>query len=578
MSQVVLKALSLRNFGPIVEDSLELERFTYLVGRNNAGKSHYLKAIELLLAPKNPSSEEISKILNNKEKEAIIEGTFTGVKAFTALVTKSNHKQAIEDAIVDDSLKVTRRLTSTGPDECVFGVYNASGEIENPTGFTGNLLKVLPEVIAIEATADTIDEMKTKGNTAIAKLKREVLGAFLENLKEKAKEAFATVDEFLHSMEKEKRSADLTTFENNLKEELVGEFFDVVPTVEFELPDEDVITQGMKIFLNDGYRSEVEQKGHGLQRATLLALLRLLAKQGRRYQDKPAPIFLIGEIETFLHPYAQRQLADALTKLVDRYQIITTTHSPFIINPRNIGGYRRVVKGATGTKTIIPDWKEIEIEEVKRHLDWRSNLEGLFADRVILIEGPHDEIFYEKLTSLLGIEHPARKFTLFVKAHGKKNLRLLKRFYVRMGFDDVAIISDLDYLYCNDARYLFSELGLDPKIIDSLRTHIGWTEENDPGLAHVLNELGSRGMPSGMDNLMKDLRAHRIFILWHGAPENYVKNRGAGKNACNNLKSIEDLEEIDYLRELMREVVNPDSPQPTGRPAVLLRPIPREAG
>jgi len=59
MSKVILKKLFIKNLGPIKEDEVNLEAFTYFVGRNNAGKSHFLKAISLLLASKAPDSEEI---------------------------------------------------------------------------------------------------------------------------------------------------------------------------------------------------------------------------------------------------------------------------------------------------------------------------------------------------------------------------------------------------------------------------------------------------------------------------------------------------------------------------------------
>jgi putative ATP-dependent endonuclease of OLD family len=557
MSQVILQKLHIRNLGPIKEDSLTFEAFTYLVGRNNAGKSHYLQAVELLLAPKNPSSDEISILQNDKKQEITIDGTFSGVGAFTNLVTKSNHKEAIQSAIVNDSLRVMRKLDSSDSDNCVFGVLDDNGEIQNPAGFASNLLKILPEVISIVATADTVDELKSKGNTAIVKLKKEVLANFLENLNVKAQAAFANIDEFLHSVEAAKRSPELTTFENDLKEELVGEFVDVTPSVEFELPNVDVIAQQMRIYLDDGYRSEVEQKGHGLQRATLLALLRLLAKQGKRFQDKPAPIFLIGEIETFLHPYAQRQLALALSNLVDRYQIITTTHSPFIINPKNIAGYRRVVKGQSGTKVILPNWNDIQIKEVKKHLEWRANLEGLFAERIILIEGTHDESFYELLRSLFGIEFPPKKFTLFVKAQGKKNLRLVRSFYIRMGFDDVAIISDLDYLFCNDIRYLLEELKIDPAPIVGFRKHIEWTKEGDPGLGEILSKIETNGEPAELNDALAMLSEKRVFVLKHGEPESYVKNGKGKKGSCNLVKTLDDLLEPDYLKDLIKSVVSP---------------------
>jgi predicted ATP-dependent endonuclease of OLD family len=557
MDRVLLKELSIKNFGPIKGDSVSLEPFTYFVGRNNAGKSHYLRAIELLLSPKHPSADEIFKFQNDKAREIIIEGTFEGVQNFAASVTKSNHKEAIEAAIRGGLLRVVRILDSQNTDKNVFGVRDGNGEIANPAGFTGNLLKVLPEPISIVATADTVDELKSKGNTAIMKLKKEVLASFLEQLKTKTKEAFAGLNEFLHSDELGKRSAELVNFEKELHSELAGEFADVIPSVEFGLPDEEVIAQEMRLFLDDGYRSEVEQKGHGLQRATLLALLRLLARQGERYRERPAPIFLVGELETFLHPYAQRLLANTLSSLVDRYQIITTTHSPFIIDPKNIVGYRRVIKKTDGSKSVMPNWKELDLDAVKRHLEWRGNLEGLFGDRIILIEGEHDENFFEKLRSIFKIPYPPKKLTLFVKTSGRKKLRTVRDFYLKMGFDDVAVIADLDCLFAADTKQLLEAVGLDSHAADGFRDHIEWTDRGDPSLEYVVRKTQEKGPPPGFERAVRELEGERIFILRHGSPEMYYKVGMGNKLGWTEIEKKDDLNEPGYLETLINKLLIP---------------------
>lgn len=457
MARVLLQKLRIRNFGPVVDDEILIEPFTYFVGRNNAGKSHYLKAIETLLLPKTPPKEELRKLQQNKNAAILIEATFSGVDNFSNLVAQSNHKKAIDENIKHGLLTVARALDPNSEDETRFGVVGEDGVIQNPTGFTSNLLKVLPEPISIIATADTTDELKDRGNTALNKLKKEVLITFFAELKGKTQVALKSLDAFLHSREGGERSQELQKFETRLREELMGEFAEVVPSVEFDLPDEEVIAKEMKIFLDDGHRSEIEQKGHGLQRAALLALLRVLAKHGARYHDRPSPIFLIGELESFLHPYAQRQVGGLLKLLVEQYQIVTTTHSPFIVDPGAIQGYRRVQKKPEeGTKSFSPDTGTLDLGLVTRHLERRGNLEGLFADRIILIEGKHDEGFYAKLQAVFGVEPPTKEFTLFVKAGGKEELRQTRRFYVQLGFRDVAVIADLDYLFGHDIGRLLN--------------------------------------------------------------------------------------------------------------------------
>ncbi len=557
MSRVLLQGLRIKNFGPIVDDAVVIEPFTYFVGRNNAGKSHYLKAIETLLLVKNPAKDDIVKLQQDKSKPVIIEGDFIGVDDFTNLVIQSNHKKAIEDSIKEGILTVARILDPNDEAATRFGVVGVDGGIHNPGGFTSNLLKVLPEPISIIATADTTDELKDKGNTALNKLKKEVLITFFNELKDKTQEALKSLDMFLHSEESGERSQELQKFETRLREELMGEFAEVIPSVEFDLPDEEVIAKEMKIFLDDGYRSEIEQKGHGLQRAALLALLRVLAKHGARYHDRPSPIFLIGELESFLHPYAQKQVGGLLKALVEHYQIVTTTHSPFIVDPAAIGGYVRVGKRENeGTKASAAQKGTIDLSLVTRHLERRGNLEGLFADRIILIEGKHDEGFYKRLVEVLGIEMPEREFTLFVRSGGKEELRQTRKFYLQLGFRDVAVICDLDYLFSQDVNHLLKELAIDTGYPSKLRAHIEWTEKGDPSLDYVVKQVESKGEPEGLTELRTRLEEKRVFCLKRGAPEMYYESAPGKKDGWTGLQTKTDLKWIEELEELMQKILN----------------------
>ena len=329
-----------------------------------------------------------------------------------------------------------------------------------------------------------------------------------------------------------------------------------MPSVEFGIPDETVISKEMRILLDDGHKSEVEQKGHGLQRTTLLALLKLIARNGKKYQDHPPPIFLIGEVESFLHPYAQKEIAWALSKMKDSYQIITTTHSPFVINSDTIEGYRRVSKiDGSGSRNFGGDLSNLDIDLLKRHLEQRGNLEGLFADRIILIEGKHDDGVFERLRTIFKIEYPKNRFTLFVRTDGAKNLRNALKFYKLMGFDDVSAVSDLDYLFSNDIKYLLKSFGLDNTVPDRLRESIGWTENGDPNLGYVVKNYKNLLSQSEFEETINKLENNRFFVLRHGAPESYYKHDQSDKNGWKTLKDENDLLQPEYLKELMTKLL-----------------------
>ena len=242
---------------------------------------------------------------------------------------------------------------------------------------------------------------------------------------------------------------------------------------------------------------------------------------------------------------------------MDQYQVVTSTHSPFIVSPQGIDGYRRVQKSdADGAKAIALPRGTVDSTLLARHLERRGNLEGLFADRIVLMEGKHDEGFHEKLRSIFGIPLPDGHYTIFVKAGGKEELRQSRKFYKQMRFDDVAIICDLDYVFSNDFRNLAREIGVDEGRLAALRQHIDWTREGDPSLSYVIDKLKEKGEPPDLPALLSELRRSRIFALRHGCPENYYKTGTGDKYGWITLDSEAGLNETEYLREFMQEILS----------------------
>ena len=166
------------------------------------------------------------------------------------------------------------------------------------------------------------------------------------------------------------------------------------------------------------------------------------------------------------------------------------------------------------------------------------------------------EFYSLKLTMLrFKIEYPKSIFTLFVRADGSKNLRNSLKFYKLMGFDDVSAVSDLDYLFSNDIKYLLDSFGLDRTVTDRLRKGIGWTAKGDPQLDYVLSHYADAAGQDEFEKTLEGLGNSRFFILKHGAPETYYKNNKNDKDGWKYLNDENDLLEPDYLRGLMTELL-----------------------
>lgn len=122
-------------------------------------------------------------------------------------------------------------------------------------------------------------------------------------------------------------------------------------------------------------------------------------------------IFLIiEEPEAHLHPIMQRWLSRRIHSMSeDGLQVLMTTHSPAFVDLLNLDGLVLVKKGEEGTYTIQRSAQDladycVETGAPAEHVDasnvlpfYEANatqelLSGFFADKVVLVEGPTEEL------------------------------------------------------------------------------------------------------------------------------------------------------------------------------------------
>ena len=95
--------------------------------------------------------------------------------------------------------------------------------------------------------------------------------------------------------------------------------------------------------------------GHGAQRAIQMTLIRHLAEITKDVsKEGKTNLLLIDEPELFLHPQAIELLRASLKSLSKKgYQVIFTTHSPFMIEQDDIPYTNIVRKNAEGTRVEV---------------------------------------------------------------------------------------------------------------------------------------------------------------------------------------------------------------------------------
>lgn len=312
----------------------------FFVGNNNCGKTTIFKAVEFILSKGEKASFVHKNCDNNQDVSVEIEFRGDDIKR---LCEHGNLKKymgyIIDNADGSISLRILRsskldNITQDKKNKSLdiknVRIFNPNtNQFENPTGIDTTISELFDAqfVYSDLKNEDYQDFGKTK---LVGKIINSITKNFQETdvfreLKEAHNKAFG--DEGLIQI--------LENIQNKIQSVLVSQYGDAEVEFNFGLPEIDNFLKNGNIMLSDnGIKTNVSEKGTGMQRALALSLIQVYAEINRESSDdkieKPI-LFFIDEPETFLHPGAQNKLLNALERLSDNSQIFITTHSPYLL-------------------------------------------------------------------------------------------------------------------------------------------------------------------------------------------------------------------------------------------------------
>lgn len=441
----VRKFRGLETFSAIVNEGMLI-----LVGQNDVGKSTVLRAIRIFLEDEKPIIEDFPRLSLNSEIEIEIHFLYDGLNDF-----KHDDLIKIKQIIKNDGKKVSveKKLFRNfpRPTEDELNDYNTlktigaslgvefpkrkpakANEIEElktrvvdnidsmePYSWTDvskeawvMLQTLLPEVLFVPASQDHDNEQKmTNDSSVFGKLFRVGIRNWLK-VDVSSKAAIETI-------EAQVKNINLTLLEIvecKLKEQ--------TPLVEKIIQDIDPldISKGFSftMFIKDGQGMEtpLSQRGSGLQRSVLIAILRaqneineLIAKMSQRDQQESQEIkntkikpilYIIEEPEAFLHLAAQKELFYSLKDLAQNNgQVFMTTHSTLFMDEADMQDIVLLTRqeGKTFSLQHIPE------ERIKESLGEIRVSELLTGKVCCIVEGISDKQAISTWIRNLGYDH-----------------------------------------------------------------------------------------------------------------------------------------------------------------------------
>jgi putative ATP-dependent endonuclease of the OLD family len=441
-----LKAVTITNFrcykSPIC---LTFEDLTTLIGRNDAGKSSLLDALDIFFNDKPLDKNDASK--GGDAKAVTITCTFENLP-----------KQLLLDETSLTDLSSEFLLNADGELE-ITKIYNCS--IEKPKL---SKLSIRAEHPADELAKDLLmlklDELKTRATEIAADLtginktvKREIRNAIRVKVQSKP---VASLDLVLIGVEADEKGNAAKVWEGlkaslplfalfksdrqssdqdaeaqdplkiAIKEAIAAKAIELQAVMEFvetevkkvadltlaklKEMDADIAATLDPKFEKPNWASLIRasitgdneiplnKRGSGVRRLILLNFFRAKAERAMRERQAQSTIYAVEEPETSQHPHNQRMLMRALQQLaVGNDQVIVTTHTPMLARSVPSTCLRFLSKMADGTRRILVGGTDEVNAEIAQSL-------GVLPDHgvkvFVIVEGVYDVVFLKSLSRM----------------------------------------------------------------------------------------------------------------------------------------------------------------------------------
>lgn len=374
---------------------VDFQRFTPIVGPNNAGKSNIIRALKWCISPEVLKLDDFHHAADGNPVQVTM--VLNGITDAVLDRMPENQRKAVALRLDNERLTIRRAQAAPGGSKRDIKLYvlnPGTGAYDlNPTGIDNALKVLFPEIIHIEAMIDAASDVAkvAAGNT---------IGKLLKLITSNIQKAYATelsqaMEPFrnLLSADSTQRAPEITRLDADTNEALTGLFPGIEACIHIPEPALDMVFKGATIKVRENGKpfEDFLSMGHGTQRAVQMALVQALAKQ--QTEGEQFNLLLIDEPELYLHPQAIEQVREALLALSrGQFQVLFSTHSPQMILADDIPKtlILRKENGGTSCRTMARTVEQ-EIQDHAKQSEILFSLSGnsqiLFCDNVLLAEG-----------------------------------------------------------------------------------------------------------------------------------------------------------------------------------------------
>ena len=323
-----INRIKIENFRSIKRAEFNTTDFNIFVGQNNCGKTNFFEALDFFFNGWRENIDEL-KFKRESHNDILVEIEFIGALEGAEKMQNEKNKTTIQRKLNGSDIAVFSRDSR---DVKKRKMYINGTEINPGTGFDTALNDFLPKFEYINTKQYYDSVAKYSKTTPIGIMLSGVLSAILQN-NQQYQEFQIKFSELFESDGSEIKT-QFETIGNQVKIHLEKQFPDT-SKVKFEVsaPAFDDLLKNFSTAIDDGIETSAEEKGDGMQRALMLAIIQAYSDFRKRNEDiGKSFLFFIDEAELHLHPTAQRNLKNVLHSLSqDTDQVFINTHSSVFV-------------------------------------------------------------------------------------------------------------------------------------------------------------------------------------------------------------------------------------------------------
>lgn len=569
------KCLVLKNFRNFENVEVKLDNKNVIFGLNDIGKSNMLAALRFLLDSSFRKNSFIESDFYNSDTSKEIEIT---LKMDINNIDDTDNKKIrtmMKGAIPSGYNEVYMQLKS------VYNPKTLSGEIFLYWGVDYNHLEEIPSTQSRYALDNYFNvvyiDSDIRLDTIFKKYAREILREESSLSDDERNTLNDNIKQFNKSVSELK---SIKEFERELIKEYQKfrdeEHFNVSIQSEVEISN---IHSKLTPYIQDESKRNYPTSGDG--RRKLLAYT-LLTLENRRQEERKINIFLVEELENHLHRSMQIALSYQLFSDQIFKHLFLTTHSSLIVSQMDNVNLIKLFKnckvvGKSHIYQVPPEYRQMK-QKLNQNL-----AEAIYADLVLLIEGPSEKTLFErvlrekcpkfealggyilevngvsfsdykKVLTELGVKVIVRTDNDIQKIKGKDEYYMsgMNRGFVLANKNRRIKISEIDHdEYAKDSNYIVS---LKMKCFDKIPNSIDYLKKNNIFLSRVdlENDL-YEAISSEMDALANDNGSSKggVDFLQSAKLYNMV-------SLCKDMKTetihkIFEHDRFECLRELVKQ-------------------------